>query len=123
MEELLERKKGLHRTILIVDDEIIEREMLGSMLQDSYTVIYEENGAVALDIIKQDKLTLSLIILIVNELYGRHRGDMILKKIGGCIHELVCRTGGLACSSTATASGSIFRMCPSRCLSIFSAMP
>lgn len=40
MEELLERKKGLHRTILIVDDEIIEREMLGAMLQDSYTVIY-----------------------------------------------------------------------------------
>lgn len=48
MEELLERKKGLHRTILIVDDEIIEREMLGAMLQDSYTVIYAENGAVAL---------------------------------------------------------------------------
>lgn len=63
MEELLERKKGLHRTILIVDDEMIEREMLGAMLQDSYTVIYAENGAVALDIIKQDKRTLSLIIL------------------------------------------------------------
>ena len=63
MEELLGRKKGLHRTILIVDDEIIEREMLGAMLQDSYTVIYAENGAVALDIIKQKQLTLSLIIL------------------------------------------------------------
>lgn len=60
MEELLGRKKGLHRTILIVDDEIIEREMLGAMLQDSYTVIYAENGAVALDIIKQKQLTLSL---------------------------------------------------------------
>ena len=225
MEELLERKKGLHRTILIVDDEIIEREMLGAMLQDSYTVIYAENGAVALDIIKQDKLTLSLIILdlhmpemdgysllkiirfdselrripvivltsereaeitvlqlgaadfitkpydvpdvvrarvrrsielaedsiiiheterdeltglfnkeffyqygrrldmqnndmpmdamvldinrfhIVNELYGRHRGDMILKKIGGCIHELVCRTGGLACRFNSNCFG------------------
>ena len=63
MQELLERKKGLHRTILIVDDEYIEREMLGAMLTDKYDIIYAENGARALDIIKKDKLTLSLIIL------------------------------------------------------------
>ena len=45
MQELLERKKGLHRKILIVDDEFIEREMLGNMLDDMYEVAYAENGA------------------------------------------------------------------------------
>ena len=63
MKELLERKQGLHRTILIVDDEYIEREMLGAMLNDAYDVIYAENGMLALDIIKRDKQTLSLVIL------------------------------------------------------------
>ncbi|SEL59054.1 diguanylate cyclase (GGDEF) domain-containing protein [Ruminococcus sp. YRD2003] len=63
MRELLERKKGLRRTILIVDDEYIEREMLGAMLSDSYSIMYAENGALALEMIKRDKLLLSLIIL------------------------------------------------------------
>ena len=63
MQELLERKKGLHRKILIVDDEFIEREMLGEMLKDLYEISYAENGALALDIIKSEKQRLSLIIL------------------------------------------------------------
>ena len=42
MQELLERNKGLRRTVLIVDDEFIEREMLGAMLQDLYEVIYAD---------------------------------------------------------------------------------
>lgn len=63
MQELLERKKGLHRKVLIVDDVFIEREMLGAMLGDSYEIIYAQNGAVAIDIINREKLTLSLILL------------------------------------------------------------
>ena len=63
MQELLERKKGLHRRVLIVDDEFIEREMLGHMLNDLYEVAYAENGTVALDMIRNEKLTLSLVIL------------------------------------------------------------
>ena len=63
MKELLERKQGLHRTILIVDDEYIERAMLGAMLSDSYDVIYAENGRIALDMIEQNKQILSLVIL------------------------------------------------------------
>jgi len=225
MQELLERKQGLHRTILIVDDELIEREMLGAMLQDQYAVIYADNGVVALDILKKDDITFSLIILdlhmpkldgysvlriiradsalrripvvvltsekeaevtvlqlgaadfitkpydapdvikarvrhsielaedsiiiheterdeltglfnrefffqygkrldiqnhhmpmdaivldinrfhIINELYGRSYGDMILKKIGQSIHEIVCRTGGLACRLSSNCFG------------------
>ena len=63
MQELLERKKGLHRKILIVDDEFIEREMLGAMLSDLYEMDYAENGAVALEMIRREQNTLSLIIL------------------------------------------------------------
>ena len=219
MKELLERKKGQRRKVLIVDDECIDREMLGAILSDLYEIVYAENGAVALDMIKQDKLTLSLVILdlhipeldgysllklirsdselrlipvimltsekdaevkslqlgaadfimkpcyapdvirarvsrsielaedriiiheterdnltglfnkeffleygkrldnqnnnipmdaivldinrfhIVNKLYGREYGDLILRKIGDFIHELVRKTGGLACRS------------------------
>ena len=63
MQELLDRKKGLHRRILIVDDEFIEREMLGNMLSSAYEVVYAGDGAAALDMIKKDKSKLSLIIL------------------------------------------------------------
>ena len=225
MQELLERKKGLHRKVLIVDDEFIEREMLGAMLSDLYKVLFAENGVTALEIIRRDKLTLSLIILdlhmpeldgysllkmiradselrripvivltsekdaevkslqlgaadfitkpyeapdvirarvghsielaedsiiiheterdsltglfnkeffleygkrldnhnsnmpmdaivldinrfhIVNELYGREYGDLILKRIGNIIHELVMQTGGLACRSGSNSFG------------------
>lgn len=38
MQELLERKKGLRRSILIVDDEFVEREVLGAMLCDLYEI-------------------------------------------------------------------------------------
>lgn len=224
MQELLKRKKGLHRTVLIVDDEYIEREMLGAMLSDLYEVIFASNGMAALDIIKKEKMKLSLVLLdlhmpeldgysllkilrsnselwnipvivltaeknaeakslqlgaadfiskpyeapdvirarvkhsielaedriiisdterdaltglfnkefffeyarrlenqnnipmdavvldinrfhIINELYGRTYGDMLLKKIGNSIHELVCQTGGLACRSNSNCFG------------------
>ena len=63
MRELLERKQGLRRTVLIVDDEFIEREMLGAMLNDTYTVLFAENGVEALEVIKRELLTLSLVML------------------------------------------------------------
>ena len=63
MQELLKRKQGLHRSILIVDDEFIEREILGEMLKGSYTVSYAENGVQALEKIRTDRATLSLVIL------------------------------------------------------------
>ncbi|MBQ7718646.1 MAG: EAL domain-containing protein [Clostridia bacterium] len=63
MEKLLEQKKGILKKILIVDDEFIERAMLGAMLNDIYEVIYAENGAVALDIIKTSQQAFSLILL------------------------------------------------------------
>jgi len=46
-----------------VDDEFIEREMLGAMLNDLYEIGYAGNGREALDMISSEKATLSLIIL------------------------------------------------------------
>ena len=63
MQELLERKKGLHRKVLIVDDEFIEREMLGKMLESLYEIKYAGNGNEAVDIIRDEKNSLSLVIL------------------------------------------------------------
>ena len=63
MQELLDRKKGLHRKVLLVDDEFIEREMLGNMLKGMYEIEYAENGEDALNTIKKEKNKLSLIIL------------------------------------------------------------
>ena len=37
------------RLILVADDEWINREILGTMLQDEYEIIYAENGQEALD--------------------------------------------------------------------------
>lgn len=63
MQELFERQKGLNRTILIVDDEFIEREILAEMLKDEYKLLYAEDGESALNLIRSNKLILSLIIL------------------------------------------------------------
>ncbi|MBQ5316417.1 MAG: EAL domain-containing protein [Oscillospiraceae bacterium] len=63
MKELLERKQGFHRTILIADDEFIEREMLGAMLCDEYDLIYAEDGSTALDMIQERAGMIALVLL------------------------------------------------------------
>lgn len=57
MEDLFER------TILIVDDEEINREILGNIIQSEYKVIYAENGKEALEIIQSDASAISLVLL------------------------------------------------------------
>ena len=53
------------RLVLVVDDEPINREMLGFMLQEQYRVIYAENGQEALERIRENAKTLSLVLLDV----------------------------------------------------------
>lgn len=53
------------RQILIAEDETINREMLGHILQDEYEILYACDGAEAMEIICQHKETLSLILLDV----------------------------------------------------------
>ena len=53
------------RLVLIVDDESVNREMLGYMLSGDYDVIYAENGAQALTAVEENYEKLSLIMLDV----------------------------------------------------------
>ena len=51
------------RQILIADDEFINREMLENILSDQYEVLKAEDGGKALELIRQNRKTLSLILL------------------------------------------------------------
>jgi len=51
------------RLVLIVDDQEINRELLGMILEDTYDLIFAENGQQALEIIRENKSMLSAILL------------------------------------------------------------
>ncbi len=53
------------RRILIAEDEPINREMLGHILQDEYEILYACDGAETMEMIRSNRDTLSLILLDV----------------------------------------------------------
>lgn len=53
----------IKRLVLVVDDEEINREMLGMILSDDYNVIYAKDGEEALEMIDRHSRLLSLILL------------------------------------------------------------
>ncbi len=53
------------RRILIAEDELINREMLGHILEDEYEILYACDGAEAMEAIRNHKDTLSLVLLDV----------------------------------------------------------
>ena len=61
------------RLILIVDDEMINREILGNILQNEYDLLFAKDGKEALDQIRENKDYLSLILLdlLMPEISGR----------------------------------------------------
>lgn len=63
MQELLKREDGFRRKVMVVDDELINREMLGTIVGRDYDVLYAENGERALELIRANKQTLSLVML------------------------------------------------------------
>ncbi len=54
---------SIRRRVLVVDDEFINREILGHIVSQNYDVLYAENGAQAFEMIKSNKDILSLILL------------------------------------------------------------
>ena len=60
------------RQVLVVDDEVINREMLGFMLASDYVVLYAEDGEDALQKIRENSHTLSLVLL-----------DLMMPKLDG----------------------------------------
>lgn len=58
---------GQHkRTVLVVDDELINREILGNILDEEYNVLYAENGAQAIEILRNQSSTISIVLLDLN---------------------------------------------------------
>ena len=64
--------KNNRKTILIVEDEFINQELLKNFLEDTYDLIIASDGLEALDIINEHKNNLSLILL-----------DLFLPKLNG----------------------------------------
>ena len=54
---------NIKKLVLVVDDEAINREMLGFIVSSEYEVIYAQNGLEAMDQISTHAGTLSMILL------------------------------------------------------------
>lgn len=60
MKEITNTKK---RTVLIVEDDLINREILSAILSDEYNILQAENGKAGLEILESSKKEISLILL------------------------------------------------------------
>ncbi len=76
------------RLILVVDDEYINRELLKGVLEEDYELIFAENGQVALELIRENKDFLSLVMLDLlmpvmsgTEVLRRMRADAAISHI------------------------------------------
>ena len=76
------------RRVLVVDDEFVNRELLGMIVGEEYDVSYAENGRQAMEMIRANKDTLSLVMLdiVMPEMDGfavleALRGDAELSRI------------------------------------------
>ncbi len=58
-----QKRKNIHRKILVVDDEAVNRKLLGFIISQDYEAIYAENGIQALQLIRENEKLLSLILL------------------------------------------------------------
>ena len=79
MKETLRREINIHRKVLLVDDEPINRQILKVILSNEYEVIQAENGEEALQKIAENQNTISLILLDL--LMPKMDGYQLLQKI------------------------------------------
>ena len=68
----MDKTKDFRRTILVVDDEAVNREMLNEILSQHYDVIQAENGTEALAVLRarRNQISLMLLDLIMPEVDG-----------------------------------------------------
>lgn len=85
---MIRRDTEFKRTVLVVDDEDVNRALLGAIIEQKYNVLYAKNGKEALDQIKQNADSLSLVLLDIlmpemdgYEVLGEINKDSKLKKI------------------------------------------
>ena len=61
--EKFRHNSGFRRNVMIVEDELVNREILGNLLSRDYEVHYAVNGKEALDKLRAREFTFSLILL------------------------------------------------------------
>ena len=78
----------LRRQVLVVEDQELNRDILGMILENDYDVLYAENGAEALDVIREHAKNLSIVLLDLMmpvmdgfEVLSRMRADEQLRRI------------------------------------------
>ena len=88
MEKTAGREMHIRRRVLVVDDELVNRRLLGFIVSRDYEVLYAENGAQALEMIRENEASLSLILLDLlmpeldgYELLGILHHDPVLRRI------------------------------------------
>ena len=81
MEEEKSEEKALRKKVLVVDDEYINRQLLGNIISREYEVLYAENGKEALDVMREHRRDLSLVMLdlIMPEMDGTQLLEFIQK--------------------------------------------
>ena len=57
------KKMQRRRQVLVVEDQELNRDILGMILEDDYDVLFAENGAIAMDVIRENAATLSIVLL------------------------------------------------------------
>ena len=57
------KKLQRRRQVLVVEDQELNRDILGMILEDDYDVLFAENGAIAMEIIRANVQTLSIVLL------------------------------------------------------------
>ena len=79
---------SMRRQVLVVDDDPINRQLLGYIIESEYDVLYAENGQEALDVMRSSTRRISLVLLdlmmpVMDGLTALHamRDDEALKKI------------------------------------------
>lgn len=79
---------NIKRSVLVVDDEFINREILGGILEENYEVLYAEDGEQALQVIEEQGPLLSLVLLDLRmpnmdgfEVMERMQQDVIFRNI------------------------------------------
>ncbi len=76
------------RTVLVVDDQLINRQILGKILKDEYEIIYAENGVEALEELRAHPELISAVLLDIlmpvmdgHEVLRELSKDSVLSKI------------------------------------------
>lgn len=66
MESRIDQNGKMKRLVLIVEDEYVNREILGSILEEEYNILFAEDGEEALNVISSNADTLSIVLLDLN---------------------------------------------------------